>query len=111
MADKKKKHILPYEKITNRMQIILGVVLALFLIVSVITDSEKIYSGKVEGVVSDVFYVSDRSGRWYERCEVTYKIEGKEYVIRTDCPGMTCIGDSCEVKYNSRRPRNAFVDW
>lgn len=110
--NKKKKHQLPSDRISNYLLIVLGAIMAVFVIVTVCTDSKKIYTDVADGVVSDVFFASpNKSGDWVRMCEVLYHVDGKEYTIREQCWTQTSVGEKCEVKYNPKRPRNAYVDW
>lgn len=75
-------------------------------------NSKKIYTDVADGVVSDVFFASpNQAGDWVRMCEVLYHVDGKEYTIREQCWTQTSVGEKCKVKYNPKRPRNAYVDW
>ena len=84
--NKKKKHQLPSDRISNYLLIVLGAIMAVFVIVTVCTDSKKIYTDVADGVVSDVFFASpNQAGDWVRMCEVLYHVDGKEYTIREQC--------------------------
>lgn len=107
---KKKKNKLPMDRYSSYGAVILGILTIVFIAVT--WNSTSRYTGEATGTVTDIFHVMpDRAGNWVRRCEVAYTADGKEYKLRTDCPGLTSIGDTCKVSYHPKRPKNAFAEW
>jgi hypothetical protein len=108
----KKKHKLPSEKASSYALFLLLAFVILWIILSISSYSESRFSGNTYGEVTDIFYVMpNTSGRWDRKCEVSFSVNGQMYKIHIDSPASVQAGDSCKVRYRTKRPGEAFVEW
>ena len=111
--NKKKRHKLPKEKsLDYALLIFLLTILVFWITLATTSHSVDKYSGKTNGEVTDIFYVMpNRAGNWTRRVEVSFFVNGQMHKIHIDSPASIQIGDSCKVRYRSKRPSYAFVEW
>ena len=111
-SNKKKKHKLPTEKSSNYALLILLAILVLWITLAITSHSGDKYSGNAIGEVTDMFFVMpNRAGDWDRKVEVSFYVNGQMHKIHIDSPASIQIGDSCKVRYRSKRPGDAFVEW
>ena len=111
-SNKKKKHKLPTEKYSDYALLILAALLVFLITLAITSHSEDKYSGKTNGEVTDVFFIMpNKAGYWARRVEVSFSVNGQMHKIHIDSPASIQIGDSCKVRYRSKRPSDAFVEW